>query len=241
MLFRSLGFAAAALSLLASLGAPSLVLPFEMLEDQALFRVPRAALLLSGLLVGRSVVSTVDLPQIRKPEVLFLVTLLAFLCDLLILSRHAGLSVILLVMCSWVGIFLSGLAYRGRREGEAVLKFWMQASISLALGFGSILLLTLIAGGAHFSVIGEYVRSQAAFSPQNLMVVGGLFLPFFMAGGFFPFHFVCVDRDHGVPWAMQTLLSVTFQGAVAVAAWQARVTAAMASGSRAARAAGRIP
>ncbi|MGL1166853.1 hypothetical protein ACSTKZ_25275, partial [Vibrio parahaemolyticus] len=69
---------------------------------------------------------------------------------LLILSRHGALSVILLVLCTWVGLFLGGLAYRGRREGEAVLKFWIQASLTLTLGFGSILLLSLIAGGAHF-------------------------------------------------------------------------------------------
>jgi NADH:ubiquinone oxidoreductase subunit 2 (subunit N) len=219
-LLSLLGLGLAAMHLVVSLGAPSGTLSFEMLEDQALFRAPRAALLLASLLLGRGIVSTGEIPQSRKPEVLFLVSLLAFLCDLLILSRHGALSVILLVLCTWVGLFLGGLAYRGRREGEAVLKFWIQASLTLTLGFGSILLLSLIAGGAHFSVIGEYMKSQAPYSAPTLLVVAALFLPFLMAGGFFPFHFISIDRDHGLPWATQTVLSVTFQGAVAVAAWK---------------------
>ncbi|MGZ3651091.1 MAG: hypothetical protein ACXWSC_07945 [Bdellovibrionota bacterium] len=219
-LLSVIGLGIAALYLVATIGAPPAVFSFEMLEDQALFRVPRAALLLSSLLLGRVVVSTRELPEMRKPEVLFLLTLLAFLCDLLILSRHGALSIILLVLNSWVGLFLGGLAYRGRREGEAVLKFWIQASLSLTIGFGAIVLLSLVAGGAHFSVIGEYMRAQEPYSPQALLVVAGLFLPFFMAGGFFPFHFMSIDRDHGLPWAVQTALSVTFQGAVAVAAWK---------------------
>jgi NADH:ubiquinone oxidoreductase subunit 2 (subunit N) len=223
-LLSVLGLGAAALYLAATLKLPSLPLSFEMLEDQALFRAPRAALLLSAVLLSRVVASTRELPGSRKPEVLFLVTLLALLCDLLILSRHAALSVILLVLASWVGLFLGGLAYRGRREGEAVLKFWTQASLSLTVGFGAIVLLSLVAGGAHFTVIGEFVKAQAPYSPQALLVVAALFLPFFMAGGFFPFHFISIDRDHGLPWAVQTVLSVTFQGAVAVAAWKMGVT-----------------
>jgi NADH:ubiquinone oxidoreductase subunit 2 (subunit N) len=219
-IFSVFGLAIAAVQLLAWHDAPSTVLSFEMLEDQALFRIPRAALLLSSLLLGRVVVSTREIPQSRKPEVLFLITLLAFLCDLLILSRHGTLSVILLVLCSWVGLFLGGLAYRGRQEGEAVLKFWIQASLSLTIGFGAILILSLVAGGAHFSVIGSYFKSQAPYSPQSLLIVASLFLPFLMAGGFFPFHFISIDRDNGMPWAMQTVLSVTYQGAVAISVWK---------------------
>jgi len=214
------GLGAAALALVVAHDQPSLALSFEMLDDQALFRIPRAALLLSSLLLSRIVAATRELPDGRKPEVLFLLTILALLCDLLILSQNVALSIILLVLGSWVGIFLGGLAYRGRSEGEAVLKYWIQASLSLTAGFGAIVLLAVVAGGAHFSVIGEYMRAQQAYSPQSLLVVAGLFLPFFMAGGFFPFHFIAVDRDHGLPWAVQTALSVTFQGAVAVAAWK---------------------
>jgi NADH:ubiquinone oxidoreductase subunit 2 (subunit N) len=214
------GLGLAALVLLASLGSPPVAFSFEMLEDQALFRMPRAAMLLASVLLGRVVVSTRELPESRKPEVLFLFTLLAFLCDLLMLSRHCALSILLLVLSSWVGLFLGGLAYRGRLEGEAVLKFWIQASLSLTIGFGAILLLSLVAGGANFSVIGEYMRAQDRYSPQALLVVAGLFLPFLMAGGFFPFHFITIDRDHGLPWAVQTALSVIFQGSVAVAVWK---------------------
>jgi NADH:ubiquinone oxidoreductase subunit 2 (subunit N) len=214
------GLAVAAVFLLVWREAAPLPLVFTMLEDEPLFRVPRAALLLAAVLVSRIVVATKEVPEGRKPEVLFLLTVLAWLCDLLILSKHGTLSCILLVMCSWVGLFLGGLAYRGRREGEAVLKFWTQASLALTVGFGAIVLLSLVAGGAHYGVIGEYVKAQPAFSPSSLLVVAGLFLPFLMAGGFFPFHFIAIDRDHGLPWAVQTGLSVIFQGAVAVAVWK---------------------
>lgn len=215
-----LGLGAAAVFLLLSRGEAGMPVVFSMLQDEPLFRAPRAALLLASLLVGRLVAATAEIPGNRKPEVHFLVTILAFLCDLLILSRHGTLSCILLVMGTWVGIFLGGLAYRGRREGEAVLKFWTQASLALTFGFGAIVLLSLVAGGAHYGVIGEYVKTQPAFSPHALLVVAGLYLPFLMAGGFFPFHFIAIDRDHGLPWAVQTGLSVVFQGAVAVAAWK---------------------
>ncbi len=219
-IFSTLGLTVAAIALVAPHGISSLPLSLAMLEDQILFRVPRAALLLSSLLLTRIVAATREIPDARKPEVLFLLTVLALLCDLLILSRHGTLSCLLLVLGTWVGMFLGGLAYRGRLEGEAVLKFWIQASLALTVGFGAIVLLSLVAGGAHFSVIGEYVKIQGAYSPQSLLVVAGLFLPFFMAGGFFPFHFMSIDRDHGLPWAVQAALSVTFQGAIAVAAWK---------------------
>jgi NADH:ubiquinone oxidoreductase subunit 2 (subunit N) len=214
------GLGAAALFLIFSKQAASLPVSLAMLEDHELFRVPRAALLLSGVLLSRIVSATHEVPEGRKPEVLFLLSVLAFLCDLLILSRHGTLSCILLVLCTWVGLFLGGLAYRGRREGEAVLKFWTQASLALTLGFGSIVLLSLVAGGAHFEVIGAYVKTQPLYSPQSFVVVTGLFLPFFMAAGFFPFHFITIDRDHGLPWSVQTILSVMFQGAIAVACWK---------------------
>lgn len=215
-----LGLGAAAVFLLVARGEAGMPVVFAMLLDEPLFRAPRAALLLASLLVSRLVAATAEIPANRKPEVHFLVTILALLCDLLILSRHGTLSCILLVMGTWVGLFLGGLAYRGRREGEAVLKFWTQASLALTFGFGAIVLLSLVAGGAHYGVIGEYVKAQPAFSPHSLLVVAGLTLPFLMAGGFFPFHFIAIDRDHGLPWAVQTGLSVVFQGAVAVAAWK---------------------
>lgn len=230
-LLSLLGPAAAAIVLLFVQGHVLDGVSFEMLDDQPLFRLPRAALLLASVLLSRIVVATKELPEGRKPEVLFLLSILALLCDLLILSRHGTLSCMLLVLGSWVGMFLGGLAYRGRREGEAVLKFWIQASISLAIGFGAIVLLSVVAGGAHFSVVGEYMRAQPAYSPQGLLIVISLLLPFLMAGGFFPFHFIAIDRDHGLPWAVQTALSVIFQGAIAVAVWKMGVVVFGRSGT----------
>jgi NADH:ubiquinone oxidoreductase subunit 2 (subunit N) len=217
------GFLSAAVALLVNQSGVQLF-SAGMLEDQPLFRIPRAALFLASLLLSRSIVSTRELPEGRKPEVLFLLSSLVLLCDLLILSRHETLSCILLVVSSWVGIFLGGLAYRGRMEGEAVLKYWMQASLTLSVGFGAAVLLSLVAGGAHHEVLSAYLKTQDPYAPASLLVVACVFLPYFIAGGLFPFHFIAVDRDHGTPWSVQTVYSIVVQGSVAVAAWKTGVT-----------------
>jgi NADH:ubiquinone oxidoreductase subunit 2 (subunit N) len=218
------GFLAAALVLLVGPGASAPVLTwFNMLEAQPILRLPRAALFLSGLLIGRSIAATRELPEGRKREVLFLLTLLALLCDLLLLSRHALLSCLLLIMISWLGVFLSGLAFRGRMEGEAVLKFWVQVSVTVALGFGSVLVLTLISGGAHHEVIATQLKNNLPYSPQNLLSFLTLCLPYFLAGGIFPFHFSYIDRDQGLPWAVQLILTVMVQGAITLAVWKVGV------------------
>jgi NADH:ubiquinone oxidoreductase subunit 2 (subunit N) len=196
---------------------------FGMLQEQPLLRLPRCALFLSGLLLGRSIVYTKELPQGRKQEVLFLLSVLALLCDLLVLSVHSLLSCILLVTIAWLGIFLSGLAFRGRTEGEAVLKYWMQSSVSVALAFGSVLVLAVVSGGAHYDVISRYVQAQAAYSPEILLVILVLFLPYFLVGGIFPFHFALVDRDQGLPWSVQLVLSVMVRGAIFLAVWKTGV------------------
>lgn len=215
------GFFAAALALVLTLVTRAEPMTwFALLEDQPLLRLPRAALFFAALLLGRSIVSTRQIPDGRKPEVLFLLTLLVLFCDLLTLSRHVLLSCILLLSISWLGIFLSGLAYRGRIEGEALLKFWVQASISVALGFGAVLILALISGGAHYDVIALQLKAQAPYSPQALLTILALCLPYFLAGGIFPFHFALLDRDQGVPWAVQLVLGVIVQGAIALSVWK---------------------
>jgi len=217
----AIGFLASAVALLVGPGASGGAFTwFGMLEDQPLFRLPRAALFLAGLLIGCSIISIRELPEGRKREVLFLLTLMALLCDLLLLSKHALLSCILLVTISWMGIFLSGLAYRGRVEGEAVLKFWLQISVTVAFGFGSVLVLALVSGGAHFDVIAEQMKAQAAYSPQTLLAILALFLPYFLAGGIFPFHFAYIDRDQGLPWVVQLILTIMVQGAITLAVWK---------------------
>ncbi|MGZ3712294.1 MAG: hypothetical protein ACXVBE_11090, partial [Bdellovibrionota bacterium] len=47
-----------------------------------------------------------------------------------------------------------------------------------------------------------------------------LCLPFVMAAGLFPFHFVHVDRDQGLPWPVVVTLDVIWQGAVTLAFWK---------------------
>ncbi len=212
-------FAAAALLLFAKLGGEAQAW-FLILEDQPLLRLPRAALFLSGLLLGRSIVFSRELPGGRKQEFLFLLTVIALLCDLLVLSRHALLSCILLISIAWLGIFLSGLAYRGRSEGEAVLKFWVQVSISVAIGFGSVLMLALISGGAQYDLIALQLKTQGLYSPETLLTILALCLPYFLVGGIFPFHFIGIDRDQGIPWATQLILVVMVQGAIFLSVWK---------------------
>jgi NADH:ubiquinone oxidoreductase subunit 2 (subunit N) len=214
------GFLASAIALLPPFDGGEPMMFFGLLEDQPLLRLPRAALLLAGLLLGRATLSTREIPEGRKREVLFLLSVLALLCDLLLLSRHALLSGVLLISLSWLGLFLSGLAYRGRSEGEAVLKFWVQASVLVACCFGSVLVLALVAGGVHYDLIGAQLKTLAAYSPDSLLLILSLCLPYFLAGGIFPFHFVMVDRDHGLPWAVQLTLGVMVQGAITLAAWR---------------------
>lgn len=214
------GFLASVIALLLPFGGSEPLVFFGLLEDQPLLRLPRAALFLAGLLLGRAVLSTGEIPGGRKREVLFLLSVLALLCDLLLLSRHALLSGVLLVSLSWLGLFLSGLAYRGRPEGEAVLKFWVQVSVLVACCFGSVLVLALVAGGVHYDTIGAQLKSLPAYSPDSLLLILSLCLPYFLAGGIFPFHFAMVDRDHGLPWAVQLILGVMVQGAIALAAWR---------------------
>jgi len=191
-----------------------------LLEDQPIFRLPRAALFLAALALGRNLLATRELPTGRKQESLLLLTVLVFLCDLLILSRHALLSAVLLASISWLGIFLSGLAFRGRVEGEAVLKSWLQVSLAVALGFGSVLTLALVAGGLHYDVIAAQMKTLPLYSPEALLNIVALCLPFFLAGGIFPFHFINLDRDQGLPWAVQVILNIIVQGAVTLAAWK---------------------
>lgn len=220
-LLGAAGFAAAGVSLLVmARSTGSTYVLGALLQDDPLFRLPRACLMLAAMLLGRGLVASQSIPAGRKPEVLFLLSTLVFFCDLLLLSRNALLSCILLVTMSWIAIFLSGLAFRGRVEGEALLKLWVQASLAAALGFGSVLLLALVAGGFHFDVIAAYLKVQAPFGTSSLLVILALSLPFFLAGGIFPFHFAPVDRDQGVPWPVQLVLGILLQGAIFLAAWK---------------------
>lgn len=216
----ALGFLSAAGSLLVDLGAQPIQYWGGLIEDQPLLRLPRAALLLSGLLLARSVVAARDLPGPRKPDVLFLLSLLALAGETLILSRHATLSVIMLVGISWLSLFLGGLAFSGRAEGEAVLKHWLQASVAMVTGFGAIVLLAVIAGGAHYETIAGFLKTQAFYSPQALVIVFALCAPFLMVAGLFPFQFVKVDSDEGLPWPVVVIGSVFVQGAAAIALWK---------------------
>lgn len=216
----TLGFLAAIATLAVGLSADQSQIWFGLLEDQPLFRLPRAALFVAALLLGRGVVATEELPAKRKHEVLFLLSTLVMLCDLLLLSRQMTLSIILLVCGSWLSLFLGGLAFRGRGEGEAVLKYWIQASLVMAGGFGAATALAVVAGGVHYDVISSFLHAQSSYSLSALLVVSALCLPFVMAAGLFPFHFAHVDRDQGMPWPVVVTLSVVWQGTVTLALWK---------------------
>lgn len=216
----AVGFLGAAASLVARLHDGNTDLYYGLLEMQPILRLPRAALFVAALLLGRGIVATNELPAKRKHEVLFLLSVLVMIADLLLLSRHMTLSVILLVVGSWLSIFLGGLAFRGRAEGEAVLKYWMQGSLGLVAGFGAVTVLAVMAGGVHYDVISAFLHAQPAYSLGALVGVFALCIPFVMAAGLFPFHFAHLDRDQGLPWAVVAVLDVIWQGAVTLALWR---------------------
>ena len=216
----AVGFFAAAVALMWAPSRAEAFTWFGLLEDQPLFRLPRAAFLLAAMLLGRAVVATGELPGRRKHEVLFLLSFLALTCDLLLLSRQFTLTVTLLVASSWLATFLGGLAFRGRSEGEALLKYWLHASLGMAIGFGAIVLLALLAGGVHYDTIATFLGQQEAYSSRALLVVFALCLPFVIGSGLFPFHLVQADRDQGLPWPVVAILDVVLQGVIALALWK---------------------
>ncbi|MGZ6468861.1 MAG: hypothetical protein ACXWQJ_16285, partial [Bdellovibrionota bacterium] len=176
-LFSTFGFLAAAATLVSGLVSDQPEVWYGLLEDQPLFRLPRAVIFVAALLLGRGIVATEELPARRKHEVLFLLSVLVMICDLLLLSRQMTLSVILLVCGSWLALFLGGLAFRGRQEGEAVLKYWMQASLAMATGFGAITALAVVAGGVRYDAISLFLHTQPLYSLGALLVVFSLCLP----------------------------------------------------------------
>lgn len=201
-----------------SLEAP--MISNAVLVDAPLFRLPRSCMLFAAVLIGRIVSSTKEIPHIRKQEVLFVLTMLALVCDGLLLSRHLMLTLLLIMVAAWTGVFLGGLAHRGRLEGEAVLKFWLQISLALVVGLGSLVAITLAAGGLRYDAIAELARSFPEYSVQSLFLILSLCLPLILTVGLFPFHFSIVDRDQGVSWAVQSILAIIVQGAVVLALWK---------------------
>lgn len=196
------------------------VLFLNMITDHSLFRLPRAAIFIACIMIGRIVANTKELPEGRKPEVLFLLTAVAIFASLLLQSQHLILSYILLCLLSWTGIFLGGLAYRGRLEGEAILKYWMQSSIGVVIGFGALVGLSLVAGSVKYEAIKAFVATTEAFSGPRIFVIFALYLPFLYAAGLFPMHLMSADRDQGVPWSVQAILTVVFQGAITLGLWK---------------------
>ncbi len=206
--------------LMARQSAESLVL-MNLLTDAPLLRLPRAALFLAAFLVSRAIVSSREIPQVRKPEVLFLLTFVVAFVELLLLSQSILLSVLLLISISWLTAFLSGLAFRGRKEGEAMLKGWVQSSLVTALGLGSVLVLLWISGGSSYSAVS---KGLGLASPVSAYVgILALFLPYFLAAGLFPFHFLPMDRDQGVPWAVQLIFNILIKGSVLLSLWKVAV------------------
>ncbi len=229
-IFRSRGiewvsalvFASSTISMVLMARQPSEnIVMMNLLSDFPLLRLPRAALFLAAFLVSRSIVSSRELPQERKPEVLFLLTFVVAFIELLLLSQSILLSVLLLISVSWLTAFLSGLAFRGRKEGEAMLKGWIQGSLVTALGLGSVLILLWIAGGSSYAAVS---KGLGLASPVSAFVgILALFLPYFLAAGLFPFHFLPMDRDQGVPWPVQLIFNILIKGAILLSLWKVAI------------------
>lgn len=190
-----------------------------LIEEASLFRVPRAAIFLCACVLSRMLAGTKQIPQGRKPESMFLLASAALIGDLLLLSKNLALSYVLLVILSWLGSFLTGLAYRGAREGEALLKQWVQGSVAIVIGAGGLVVVSALAGGIQYDQIAAFVAGLPEYSLTRLFMIAALYLPFLMVAGLFPFHLAHVDRDEGAPWAMQAILSVLVTGATVLSLW----------------------
>lgn len=191
---------------------------FKVLVDRPYLRLPRLAFLLSTLLIFRAFMGTMAVPLERLGQAAFLVLVVTFLGDVLLLSNHFLMSYLVLSSISLVSALMVGISFRGRLEGESVLKNWNQVAFFVPMGLFSCLLITLLAGGMGIAKLQESILAMS--NPWMLYAVCFLlFLPFLLAGSIFPFHFLSLDRDQGANWATQLFFANCVQAPVLVALW----------------------
>jgi len=191
---------------------------FDLLVDRPYLRLPRLTFFLSTLLVFRSFMGTTAVPRERLGQATFLVLVLTFLGDVVLLSNNFLMTFTALSSMALVGALVVGISFRGGLEGEAVLKNWNQAAFFVPIGLFCCFLVTLMTGGLGFMRLQESTAIITQAWPLYAICFL-LFLPFLLAGALFPFHFLSIDRDQGANWATQLLFANCVQAPVMVGLW----------------------
>lgn len=193
-----------------------------LIKSSLLFRPVRMVIYFSGMvLVGQILYSSV-IPEKRKRELVFILSLTTFFASVLILSINLFVSFLCLLGLATAGLFMAGAPFRGRLEGEAIYKFWYQYSLIIIIGFFSLTILSYIAGGLEYDVLRKFYESSATHNLFIFWISLGL-APMFLLAGVFPMHFTIIDRDHGIAWPIQATETVLISGVSMMALFKAAV------------------
>jgi NADH:ubiquinone oxidoreductase subunit 2 (subunit N) len=221
---QAIFFAAMILALSASfaqmIGLLPIISPYpNFLLPKALAAFPLAAALLCFVVLAIWVLQSTQIHSGRRSETLLLFSFLSLLLGLLFSSEHVLASFLLLLAIAWTGLFLTGLSFSGRLEGEGLVKFWAQLGFGLGAGLSLFALVIFLSGGGSWSQISSASGLTGPGGVAHGLLIGAIYLPYFVVAGIFPFHLAAADRDEGAPWIIQVALSCIVQGAVLYAAW----------------------
>lgn len=187
-----------------------------VLAATELYRPARAALALFALVPLRNIFSSDAIPESRRTEA-SIFFLLSVLCgSLLLLSQNYLITFLLLVTQGLLGIFLVGLPFRHRGEGEAQLKGFYLWLLILLLGAAAILAIAVCTRGLDYAAIRKFALASEG-GPIVYVTMFLALLPLWMAAGVFPFHFWSVDRDTGAAWPVQNALATVGAGSATLA------------------------
>ncbi len=184
---------------------------YDLLKSSFLFRSVRISIYFSAILLVRQIFNSHSIQDKRKRELVFMLALMVFFASMLILSVNLFISFLCLLGLSTAGLFMGGAPFRGRSEGEAVFKFWYQYSLTMVLGLFSLTLLAFVAGSLDYDALRGFYAISATHNLFIFWVMLGL-APMFFLAGLFPFHFITIDRDHGIAWPLQASETLLISG-----------------------------
>lgn len=209
---------------------PEEVFFHAMLKSTMLFRSVRISLLVSGIFLSRFVYCSKAIPVLRKREAIFLLSAVTWLASILLLSENLMISFLCLFGMASAAIFWTGLPFKDRKEGEAVLKFWAQFTLMVILGIAGLALLAFQAGDLSYSTLRNFytgLSGEVLYFFWVLLAIG----PMMLMAGVFPFHFLIIDRDHGAVWPLQAASTILISGASVVALLKASIQFFFSSGA----------
>ena len=184
----------------------------SLLYSNKLFRLVSSAMLLVALVVNRSLSHTKEIPEQRKPECYLFLTMVCIWSFILWFSTGILTTYFSLLGLGITALFSVGLAFTNRQEGEALLKYWYQLIVAMIFILISLLAVAIVAGDYSFKGIATIFVGSIGFKQMGFFFI--LLLPYLLIGGIVPFHFNVIDRDHGSPWALQTLSGLMISGSV---------------------------